>query len=117
MRPHSVGYLTEAANTVGAYPLMHSQARLECQAGFTAPKAVILLNNEPEFDSAPGVQLPLLNSSQMVALSPFNNMSFSDDVADFSTVPLSTLVVVLEFSCSGQANGKRVLHKVLRVLG
>ena len=80
----SVGYLTEAANTVGAQLV----GAMPCNNGLNAQqmlagklKAVILLNNEPEYDSASGVKaIDSINASQMVVtLSPFKaNMSFSD---------------------------------------
>ena len=80
----TVGYLTEAANTVGAQWVgamptgsgMHAGQMLNGQI-----KAVILLNNEPEFDSALGAKAKdALNAAQMVVtLSPFKaNMGFSD---------------------------------------
>ena len=92
----SVGYLTEAANTVGAQLAgavpqgkgLHAGQMLDGKL-----KAVILLNNEPEFDSAPGVKaLAALNAAQMVVtLSPFKaNMSFSDvllPIAPFTETP------------------------------
>ncbi|MBE2264118.1 MAG: NADH-quinone oxidoreductase subunit G [Burkholderiaceae bacterium] len=80
----SVGYLTEAANTVGA-----QLAGVQPQAdGLNAARmlsgelsAVLLLNNEPEFDSAAGAKVAeALGKAQMVVtLSPFKaNMAFSD---------------------------------------
>ncbi len=80
----TVGYLTEAANTVGAQWVgampsgsgMHAGQMLNGQV-----KAVILLNTEPEFDSAPGPKAKdALHAAQMVVtLSPFKaNMGFSD---------------------------------------
>ena len=89
----TVGYLTEAANSVGA---QFAEAMPKSQ-GLNAGdmlngrlKAVVLLNNEPEFDSAMGGASPkALNASQMVVtMSPFKtNMSFSDvllPIAPFS---------------------------------
>ncbi len=80
----SVGYLTEAANTVGA----QLAGAVPAAKGLNAAdmlggklKAAILLNTEPEFDSAAGRQaLVGLNAAQMVVtLSPFKaNMAFSD---------------------------------------
>ena len=92
----SVGYLTEAANTVGAQLAgavpqgkgLHAGQMLDGKL-----KAVILLNNEPEFDSAPSVKaMAALNAAQMVVtLSPFKaNMSFSDvllPIAPFTETP------------------------------
>jgi NADH-quinone oxidoreductase subunit G len=80
----SVGYLTEAANTVGAQvagamPGQNGLNAFDMLAGKL--KAVILLNNEPAVDSAPGAKgVDQLNTAQMVVtMSPFKaNMSFSD---------------------------------------
>jgi NADH-quinone oxidoreductase subunit G len=77
----SIGYLTEAANTVGAQ-LVNA---LPGQGGFNAGqmlggglKAALLLNNEPGFDSASGSQ-GLVNAGMVVTLSPFKaNMDISD---------------------------------------
>jgi NADH-quinone oxidoreductase subunit G len=92
----SVGYLTEAANTVGAQFV----GALPTQGGMNAGqmlagglKAVILLNNEPEYDSAARASAKAgLNSAQMVVtLSPFKaNMDFSDvllPIAPFTETP------------------------------
>lgn len=80
----SVGYLTEAANTVGAQwvkaqPQADGLNAAQMIAG--GLKAAILLNNEPAFDSAAGHQaLQGLNKSEMVVtLSPFKaNLEISD---------------------------------------
>lgn len=80
----SVGYLTEAANTVGAQwvkavPTGNGLNAAQMMAG--GLKAAILLNNEPEFDSAGGkAAVEGLNKAEMVVtLSPFKaNMEFSD---------------------------------------
>jgi NADH-quinone oxidoreductase subunit G len=80
----SVGYLTEAANTVGA-----QWARAQPQtSGLNAAqmlsgslKAAILLNTEPEFDSVAAKRAAdVLDKAEMVVtLSPFKaNMAFSD---------------------------------------
>ncbi|MDP3797176.1 MAG: NADH-quinone oxidoreductase subunit NuoG [Polaromonas sp.] len=92
----SVGYLTEAANTVGAqlagaFPAGNGLDAGQMLAGKL--KAVILLNNEPEFDSAAGASAKsALNSAHMVVtLSPFKaNMDFSDvllPIAPFTETP------------------------------
>jgi NADH-quinone oxidoreductase subunit G len=80
----SVGYLTEASNTVGA----QVACALPGKSGLNAAqmldgalKAVILLNTEPEFDTAAGAaSISKLKQAQMiVTLSPFKaNMAFSD---------------------------------------
>jgi NADH-quinone oxidoreductase subunit G len=92
----SVGYLTEAANTVGAQLAGALPAGQGLDAGQMLAgklKAVILLNNEPEFDSAAGAAAKAsLNAAQMVVtLSPFKaNMDFSDvllPIAPFTETP------------------------------
>jgi NADH-quinone oxidoreductase subunit G len=80
----SVGYLTEAANTVGAQwvgaqPQTGGQHAGQMLAG--GLKAAILLNTEPEFDSAAGAAAAqtLGQAEMVVTLSPFKaNMAFSD---------------------------------------
>ena len=80
----TVGYLTEAANTVGAQwvkavPAAGGMNAAQMISGNV--KAAILLNVEPEFDSAAGkAAVAGLNKAQMVVtLSPFKaNMEFSD---------------------------------------
>ena len=105
----TVGYLTEAANTVGAQlvnampgagglnagQMLGISARGGPAAHATAGglKAVVLLNTEPEFDSAAGTaSAQSLGQCQMVVtLSPFkSNMGFSDvllPIAPFSETP------------------------------
>ncbi|MBA2672345.1 NADH-quinone oxidoreductase subunit NuoG [Ramlibacter sp.] len=80
----SVGYLTEAANTVGA----QLAGALPGAGGLNAAqmldgrlKAVLLLNNEPEFDSADGhrAAVALGLADMVVSLTPFKaNMEFAD---------------------------------------
>ena len=80
----SVGYLTEAANTVGAQwvgaqPQTGGKHAGQMLAG--GLKAAILLNTEPEFDSAAGgaAAHALAQTEMVVTLSPFKaNMAFSD---------------------------------------
>jgi len=80
----SVGYLTEAANTVGAQfvraqPLQSGKNATQMLAG--GLKAVLLLNTEPVFDSAAGAKaIAALDAADMVVtMSPFKaNMEFSD---------------------------------------
>ncbi|MDO9359381.1 MAG: NADH-quinone oxidoreductase subunit NuoG [Polaromonas sp.] len=92
----SVGYLTEAANTVGAQLAGALPAGQGLNAGDMLSgklKAVLLLNNEPEFDSAAGAAARAsLNAAQMVVtLSPFKaNMDFSDvllPISPFTETP------------------------------
>ena len=113
----TVGYLTEAANTVGAQLAGALPAANGLNAGQMLDgklKAVILLNNEPEFDSAPGAQSKVsLNLAQMVVtLSPFRaNMSFSDvllPIAPFTETP-GTFV-----NAEGRVQG---FHAVVKPLG
>ena len=80
----SVGYLTEAANTVGAQwvgaqPQTGGKHAGQMLAG--GLKAALLLNTEPEFDSAAGAAAAkaLGQIEMVVTLSPFKaNMAFSD---------------------------------------
>lgn len=77
----TVGYLTEAANTVGAQLVR----AVPGQGGLNAAqmldgqlKAAILLNTEPAFDSAKGAE-GLKSADMVVTLSPFKaNMDISD---------------------------------------
>ena len=80
----SCGYLTEAANTVGAQwvkaePQTGGLNAAQILAG--GVKAVLLLNTEPVFDSAAGAQAVsgLAAMDMVVNLSPFKtNLEFSD---------------------------------------
>ncbi len=80
----SVGYLTEAANTVGAQfagALPGPDGKNAAQMLGGGLKAVLLLNNEPEYDSSAGrAAIDSLSKAKMVVtLSPFKaNMAFSD---------------------------------------
>jgi NADH-quinone oxidoreductase subunit G len=80
----SFGYLTEAANTVGAQLVGAQPTAGGLHAGQMlggALKAVVLLNTEPEFDSAARAQaVAALGKAQMVvSLNPFKaNMAFCD---------------------------------------
>jgi NADH-quinone oxidoreductase subunit G len=75
----TVGYLTEAANTVGAQlvgaqPLKEGKTAAQMLAG--GLRAAILLNTEPKFDSANRVDI---KADMVVTLSPFKaNMDCSD---------------------------------------
>jgi NADH-quinone oxidoreductase subunit G len=74
----SVGYLTEAANTVGAQlvgaqPIMGGKTAAQMQTGL---KALILLGTEPEHDTTAKAAA---QADMVVTLSPFKtNMAFSD---------------------------------------
>jgi NADH-quinone oxidoreductase subunit G len=80
----TVGYLTEAANTVGAQLVNAMPGEGGMNAGQMlsgALKGVILLNNEPEFDSAAGrnARAALEQAEMVITLSPFKaNMDISD---------------------------------------
>ncbi len=81
----SVGLLGEAANTVGAQFVQAIPGASGLNAGQMLAgglKAVLLLNTEPEFDSAAGASAAqALNACEMVVtLSPFKtaNLGFSD---------------------------------------
>jgi NADH-quinone oxidoreductase subunit G len=121
----SVGYLTEAANTVGAQlvnatPGLGGKHAAQMLSG--GMKAVLLLNTEPEFDAA--TRRPV-EASMVVTLSPFKaNMDFSDvllPIAPF-TETAGTFV-----NAEGRAQSfhgvvkplgnTRPAWKVLRVLG
>ncbi len=86
----TVGYLTEAGNTVGAQLAGAQPAQSGLNAGQMLAgglKAVILLNNEPEFDTAAGTKAKVvLGQAQMVvSMSPFKaNMDFCDVVLPIS---------------------------------
>jgi NADH-quinone oxidoreductase subunit G len=92
----SVGYLGEAANTVGAQWVKALpgegglNARQMLEGGV---KALLVLNNEPEFDSAvgAGTAAGLEHAQMVVTLSPFKtNLAFSDvllPIAPFSETP------------------------------
>ena len=92
----SVGYLTEAANTVGAQLVGALPGKSGLNAGQMlsgALKALILLNNEPEFDSAAGAAaIQSLKACEMVVtMSPFKaNLEISDvllPIAPFTETP------------------------------
>jgi NADH-quinone oxidoreductase subunit G len=92
----TVGYMTEAANTVGAQLVNALPGSAGLNAGQMLDgklKAILLLNNEPEFDSAAGAKArDSLNAVQMVVtLSPFKaNMGFSDvllPISPFTETP------------------------------
>jgi NADH-quinone oxidoreductase subunit G len=126
----TVGYLTEAANTVGAQVVGAVPGRGGLNAGQIlsgALKAVVLLNNEPVFDSAAGAPAAAgLNKAEMVvSLSPFKaNMEFCDVVLPIApfTETAGTFVNaegrVQSFHAVVRPLGEtRPAWKVLRVLG
>lgn len=129
----SVGYLTEAANTVGAQLVNALPGANGLNAGQMlanaggALKAVLLLNTEPVADSAAGAKAAAaLGQAQMVVtLSPFKtNLEFSDvllPIAPFSETPGTFVNAegrVQSFHAVVKPLGEtRPAWKVLRVLG
>ncbi len=113
----TVGYLTEAANTVGAQLAGALPGATGLNAGQMLDgklKAVLLLNNEPEFDSAPGAKaVSSLNAAQMVVtLSPFKaNMSFSDVLLPIAPFTETSGTFV---NAEGRVQG---FHAVVKPLG
>jgi NADH-quinone oxidoreductase subunit G len=77
----TVGYLTEAANTVGAQvvgaqPKLSGKTAAQMTNGQSGMKALILLNNEPEHDTAAKAAV---QADMVITLSPFKtNLAFSD---------------------------------------
>jgi NADH-quinone oxidoreductase subunit G len=125
----TVGYLTEAANTVGA----QVAGALPGYDGLNAAqmlsgglKAVLLMNTEPVLDSAGGAEAAehLATADMVVTLSPFKaNMAFSDvllPIAPF-TETAGTFVnaegrVQSFFAVVRPAGEARPAWKVIRVL-
>jgi NADH-quinone oxidoreductase subunit G len=125
----SVGYLSEAANTVGA-----QWAKAQPQTGGKnaaqmldgSLKAALLLNTEPEFDTAAGAAaVAALGKAEMVVtLSPFKaNLAFSDvllPIAPFTETSGSFVNAegrLQSFHAVVKARGEaRPAWKVLRVL-
>lgn len=94
----TVGYLTEAANTVGAqivgaFPKNGGLDAGRMLAAGSGLKAMLLLNTEPVFDSAAGAAAAdvIGNAQMVVTLSPFKaNLEFSDvllPIAPFTETP------------------------------
>jgi NADH-quinone oxidoreductase subunit G len=125
----SVGYLTEAANTVGAQwvgaqPQGEGLNAAQILAGQS--KAVVLLNVEPEDTAAgPVAAMGLGKAEMVVTLSPFKtNLAFSDvllPIAPFSETSGSFVNAegrVQSFHAVVKPQGEtRPAWKVLRVLG
>lgn len=126
----SVGYLTEAANTVGAQWVGAQPQASGLNAGQMLSgslKAAVLLGVEPEFDTAPGqAAVAALDKAEMVVtLSPFKtNLAFSDvllPIAPFSETSGSFVNAegrAQSFHAVVKPLGEtRPAWKVLRVLG
>jgi NADH-quinone oxidoreductase subunit G len=126
----SVGYLTEAANTVGAQwvgaqPQSGGLDAAQMLGG--SLKAVLLLGAEPEFDSAAGsaAKTALGRAQMVVTLSAFKaNMDVSDvllPIAPFTETPgtfVNAEARVQSFHAVVKPAGQaRPGWKVLRVLG
>jgi NADH-quinone oxidoreductase subunit G len=124
-----VGYLSEAANTVGAQLVGALPGSGGLNAGQMLAgglKAAILLNNEPEFDSAggSGAVRSLGQCEMVVTLSPFKaNMAFSDvllPIAPFTETPGTFVNAegrVQTFHAVAKPQGEaRPAWKVLRAL-
>jgi NADH-quinone oxidoreductase subunit G len=110
----SVGYLTEAANTVGAQLVNALPGQGGLNAGQMlggALKAVILLNTEPAHDTAAGAK-GLASAGMVVTLSPFKtNLDVSDvllPIAPFTETSGSFV------NAEGRLQG---FHAVVRPLG
>jgi NADH-quinone oxidoreductase subunit G len=127
----TVGYLTEAANTVGAqlagaFPKNGGLDAGRMLAPGSGLKAVLLLNNEPVFDSAAGAAAAdtIGNAQMVVTLSPFKaNLEFSDvllPIAPFTETPGTFVNAdgrVQSFHAVVKPQGEaRPAWKVLRVL-
>jgi len=127
----TVGYLTEAANTVGAqlvgaFPKNGGLDAGRMLAAGSGLKAVVLLNTEPVFDSAAGAAAAdvIGNAQMVVTLSPFKaNLEFSDvllPIAPFTETPGTFVNAegrVQSFHAVVKPQGEtRPAWKVLRVL-
>ncbi|KVD50444.1 NADH dehydrogenase [Burkholderia sp. MSMB1072] len=124
------GFLTEAANTVGAHVVgaLPGEGGLNAREAFAQPrKGYVLLNVEPEFDTAdPAQALAALNQAEMVVvMSPFKHgLDYADvllPVAPF-TETAGTFInaegTVQSFNGVVRPLGDtRPGWKVLRVLG
>lgn len=122
-----LGFLTEGANTVGGYVAKATNAK-GAAALFAQPReAYLLLNTEPEYDSADAKQaLTALNAAKMVvSLSPFKHgLEYADvllPIAPF-TETAGTFInaegLAQPFNGVVRALGEtRPGWKVLRVLG
>ncbi|MCW2763222.1 MAG: nuoG, partial [Marmoricola sp.] len=126
----SVGFLGEAANTVGAQLVNALPGEGGMNAGQMLAgglKALFLLNTEPEFDSAAGVRAKSLGqaSGMVVTLSPFKaNLDISDvllPIAPWTETPGTCVNAegrVQSFHAVVKPLGEaRPAWKVLRVLG
>lgn len=109
-----VGYLTEAANTVGAQWVQaqpQGDGLNAAQMLGGGIKAALLLNTEPAFDSAAGAQ-GLAQAEMVVTLSPFKaNMDISDVLLPIAPFTETSGTFV---NAEGRVQG---FHAVVRPLG
>jgi NADH-quinone oxidoreductase subunit G len=123
-----LGYLTEAANTVGAYLAKAMPSEGKAQPVFAkAAKAYLVLHAEPEFDSHnPQAARAALDAAEMVVvMSPFKHgMDYADVLLPIAPFTETSGTFV---NCEGRAQSfygtvkpladTRPAWKVLRVLG
>jgi NADH-quinone oxidoreductase subunit G len=113
----TVGYLTEAANTVGAQFACALPGPEGLHAGQMLAgglKGVLLLNTEPEFDSSAGAAAAaaMAQARMVVTLSPFKaNMAFSDVLLPIAPFTETSGTFV---NAEGRVQG---FHAVVKPLG
>jgi len=128
----TLGFLTEAANTVGGYiaGALPQQGGAHAQAMFDAPrKAYIVLNAEPEFDTADARRAlaALQQAGTVVVLSPFRSeaaLQYADVILPITPFTETAGTFVNAEGKAQSFNGvvralgeSRPGWKVLRVLG
>jgi NADH-quinone oxidoreductase subunit G len=126
----TLGFLTEAANTVGAHLVdaLPGEGGLNAREAFESPrKGYVLFNVEPEFDTAnPAQALAALGKAEMVvALSPFRHgMEYADVLLPIAPFTETAGTFVNAEGTAQSFNGvvrplgeTRPGWKVLRVLG
>ncbi|WP_404992868.1 NADH-quinone oxidoreductase subunit NuoG [Cupriavidus pauculus] len=128
----TLGFLTEAANTVGGYiaGALPQQGGANAQAMFDAPrKAYIVLNAEPEFDTADARKAlaALQQAGTVVVLSPFRSeaaLQYADVILPITPFTETAGTFVNAEGKAQSFNGvvralgeSRPGWKVLRVLG
>ncbi|KVG30567.1 NADH-quinone oxidoreductase subunit NuoG [Burkholderia diffusa] len=124
------GFLTEAANTVGAHIVgaLPGEGGLNAREAFAQPrKGYVLLNVEPEFDTAdPAQALAALNQAEMVVvMSPFKHgLDYADVLLPIAPFTETAGTYVNAEGSVQSFNGvvrplgdTRPAWKVLRVLG
>ncbi|RQS64461.1 NADH-quinone oxidoreductase subunit G [Burkholderia sp. Bp8963] len=124
------GFLTEAANTVGAHVVnaLPGEGGLNAREAFAQPrKGYVLLNVEPEFDTVdPAQALAALNQAEMVVvMSPFKHgLDYADVLLPIAPFTETSGTFVNAEGTVQSFNGvvrplgdTRPAWKVLRVLG